>query len=124
MLLLKVCEDCMQSGIFFELVVIFFFEEICPHFPIFFRGAIHMELAAFDLNELPDRFRAYIAMFNIYRILGHTSLEVLRDIYQATSGNPSLIHAVTPPHLNSRGSYVVELEPLGLPVSGSPLQRS
>jgi hypothetical protein len=28
-----------------------------------------MELAAFDLDELPDRLRAYIAMFNIYCIL-------------------------------------------------------
>ena len=50
----------------------------------------------------------------------YTSLEVLRDVYRATSGEPSLIHAVAPPHLNSRGSYVVELEPLGLPVSGAP----
>ena len=58
----------MQSGIFFELEVIFF-SEYAPPLPYFFRGAVQMELAAFDLNELPDRFRAYIAMFNIYRIL-------------------------------------------------------
>lgn len=28
-----------------------------------------MQLAAFDLRDLPDRLRAYIAMFNVYRIL-------------------------------------------------------
>lgn len=53
-----------------------------------------------------------------------TSFEDLVDVYQATSGEPSLIHAMAPPRLNGRGSYVVELEPLGVPVSGAPSNES